>query len=134
MIETAFAQQFAAEWIAAWNSHDLERILSHYTEDFEMRSPIIVERMRVATGVLHGKEAVRTYWGRALAAAPNLRFELHDVLVGIDAIVLYYHNFTRGKMVAESLTFNAERQVMRAAAHYGRRVSHPPLEHSSKEG
>ena len=26
------------EWIAAWNSHDLERVLALYTEDAEMTS------------------------------------------------------------------------------------------------
>ena len=36
-----FAIRFAGEWIAAWNAHDLGRILSHYTEDFEMSSPVI---------------------------------------------------------------------------------------------
>jgi len=39
MLSKAFADHFAAEWIAAWNSHDLERILSHYTDNFEMSSP-----------------------------------------------------------------------------------------------
>ena len=126
MIETPFAQRFAVEWIAAWNAHDLERILSHYTDDFEMRSPIIAERMGVATGVLRGKAAVRTYWGNALAAMPELHFELRDLLVGVDTIVLYYYNSVRGRMVAESLTFNRERQVIRAAAHYGAGVASNP--------
>ncbi len=119
MIESLFAQRFAVEWIAAWNAHDLERILSHYTDDFEMRSPVIAERMGVVTGVLRGKAAVRTYWGTALAATPELHFELRDLLLGVDTIVLYYYNAVRGRMVAESLTFNAERQVILAAAHYG---------------
>lgn len=48
MIDSNRAQEFAAEWIAAWNSHDLERILSHYAEDFEMASPLIIERMKEA--------------------------------------------------------------------------------------
>jgi len=30
MIDRNFAARFAREWIAAWNSHDLERVLSHY--------------------------------------------------------------------------------------------------------
>src|SRR5690348_15707324 len=107
MIDTAFARHFADEWIAAWNAHDLERILSHYTDDFEMRSPIIIERMGVATGLLRGKEAMRTYWGQAFAATSALYFELRDVLVGVDTIVLCYYNAVRGRMVAESLTFNA---------------------------
>jgi ketosteroid isomerase-like protein len=28
-----FADPFAEEWIAAWNAHDLPRILSHYEDD-----------------------------------------------------------------------------------------------------
>jgi ketosteroid isomerase-like protein len=39
MMTAEFAAQFAEEWIAAWNSHDLDRILSHYADDFEMASP-----------------------------------------------------------------------------------------------
>ena len=41
LMEKGFAERFAKEWVAAWNSHDLERILSHYEDDFEMLSPII---------------------------------------------------------------------------------------------
>jgi len=26
----------AQEWIAAWNAHDLERILAHYADDVEL--------------------------------------------------------------------------------------------------
>jgi ketosteroid isomerase-like protein len=37
-----FAECFANDWIAAWNSHDLDRILAHYEDDFEMTSPLIV--------------------------------------------------------------------------------------------
>ena len=32
---------FAEEWITAWNTHDLDRILSHYAEDIVFRSPVI---------------------------------------------------------------------------------------------
>jgi ketosteroid isomerase-like protein len=42
MITKEQALDFAHEWVAAWNAHDLERVLSHYTEDFEMSSPFIV--------------------------------------------------------------------------------------------
>ena len=41
MIERKWAERFAAEWIAAWNSHDLETILSHYADDIVFRSPRI---------------------------------------------------------------------------------------------
>jgi len=41
MIDKAFAERFAMEWIESWNAHDLDRVLSHYTDDFEMSSPVI---------------------------------------------------------------------------------------------
>jgi hypothetical protein len=41
-MDSAFAQHFATEWMAAWNSHDLDRVLSHYSNYFEMSSPYIV--------------------------------------------------------------------------------------------
>ena len=56
------ADAFAAEWLTAWNSHDLEAILSHYDDDFEMNSPVILELMGGTTGKLVGKAAVGAYW------------------------------------------------------------------------
>jgi ketosteroid isomerase-like protein len=73
VVDAAFATAFAAEWIAAWNSHDLARILSHYTDDFEMRSPLIVQRGFAASGVLKGKAAVGEYWRQGLQATPPIR-------------------------------------------------------------
>ena len=58
MIDRTWAEQFAKEWIDAWNSHDLDRILSHYVEDFEMSSPLIIELKKDPSGVLRGKTAI----------------------------------------------------------------------------
>jgi ketosteroid isomerase-like protein len=57
-MEPGFAERFANEWIAAWNSHDLERILEHYEDDFEMSSPIIAALAGESSGKLRGKLAV----------------------------------------------------------------------------
>ena len=119
MIDRAFAEAFAAEWIAAWNAHDLERILSHYADDFEMSSPFIVQRMGEASGRLRGKAAMRGYWGPALADGA-LRFTLEDVLLGVDALTILYRR-QDGQRVAETIEFDAARHAVRAAAHYGPR-------------
>jgi ketosteroid isomerase-like protein len=119
MIDRAFAEAFAAEWIAAWNAHDLERILSHYADDFEMASPFIVERMGEPSGQLAGKAAIRPYWGPA-AAKGDLHFTLEDVFVGVDALTILYRRET-GQRVAETIAFDAARRGVRAAAHYGPR-------------
>ena len=55
MIDQQWAQAFAKDWIASWNAHDMDRILSHYTDDFEMSSPLIVERLGLPEGKLRGK-------------------------------------------------------------------------------
>ena len=119
MIDRAWAKQFAEDWIEAWNAHDLERILSHYTDDFVMSSPLIIERMGVAEGVLKGKDAVRPYWQQGLEARPPLHFDLRDVLVGVNTIAIYYHSTTLNRMVAEIVTLNAQGQVVSGAGLYG---------------
>src|SRR5262245_34406343 len=119
MIDRVFAEAFAAEWIAAWNAHDLERILAHYADDFEMSSPLIVERMGEASGRLVGKAAIRPYWGAATAKR-EIRFTLLHVLVGIDALTILYRRET-GQLVAETIAFDVRRRAVRAAAHYGPR-------------
>jgi len=119
MIDPNWAQAFAEEWIAAWNSHDLVRILSHYSDDFEMRSPLIVERMGVPSGTLKGKEAIRPYWQIGLAAKPPLHFELQDVLVGVDTIAIYYRSTIQNRMVAEVLRFDSQLRVVSGAGLYG---------------
>jgi hypothetical protein len=55
LITQTWANEFAKEWIDAWNSHDLDRILSHYGDDFEMSSPLIIERKKDPSGVCAGK-------------------------------------------------------------------------------
>jgi len=118
-IDRAFAREFAAEWIAAWNSGDLERIFSHYVEDFEMRSPLIAERGFSATGVLRGKAAIRPYWGGGIAAAnPPLTFELLDAYAGVDTVAIHYRSVTR-KYVIEVIEFDEQRRAIRGSACHG---------------
>jgi hypothetical protein len=40
-VDRTTAEHFAENWVAAWNSRNLPRILEHYEEDFEMSSPLI---------------------------------------------------------------------------------------------
>jgi hypothetical protein len=117
MIDQAWAQRFAEEWIEAWNAHDLPRILSHYADDFEMASPFIVERMQVAEGILRGKAAIIPYWQKGLDASPPLHFDLIAVFVGVNSLVLHYRRAT-GTLAAETLIFNAQGLVVQGIAHY----------------
>lgn len=116
MLDKAFAARFAAEWIAAWNDHDLDRILSHYADDFEMASPVIVQIAGEPSGRLQGRKAVGAYWAKALQRLPDLRFELLATFTGVDSVVLHYQG-PRGPS-AEVFHFGPDRRVIRACAHY----------------
>jgi hypothetical protein len=116
-MEKSFADRFAADWINSWNAHDLERILAHYADDFEMSSPIIIQVAREPSGTLHGKAAVRAYWSPALKHIPDLHFELISVLVGVRSITLYYKG-ARDRLAAEVFHFGLDEKVTSAFAHY----------------
>ena len=120
-IDNAFAERFAAEWIAAWNGHDVDAVLVHYSDDFEMSSPYIIRIAGEPSGTLRGKPAVADYWRKALALVPDLKFELLSTLVGVKSITLYYKG-ARGSLVAEVFHFAADGKVAKAYAHYAVRV------------
>ena len=117
LMDLAFAHSFAEEWVAAWNSHDLERILEHYTDDVVFASPRVVQLMGEPRGEVRGKEALRVYWERGLKQLPDLLFCLEDVLISVDSIVINYRN-ERQQAVAEVLTFRDGR-VCRGFGAYG---------------
>jgi ketosteroid isomerase-like protein len=116
-MDQSFAERFAADWISAWNIHDLERVLSHYADDFEMSSPMIIQIAEEPSGALRGKAAVRAYWNAALELIPDLHFELISVLVGVRSITLHYKG-SRDRLAAEVFHFGPDDKVTRAFAHY----------------
>ncbi|UPK68089.1 nuclear transport factor 2 family protein [Chitinophaga filiformis] len=117
MISREQALQFADEWVAAWNAHDLDAVLSHYTDDFEMSSPFILQMGISPDGRLKGKENVRNYWEKAMAKYPDLHFDLHEVLSCMNTVILYYTSVS-GKKAAEYFVFNEDGKVFQAMGHY----------------
>jgi hypothetical protein len=117
MITKDRALQFAQEWVEAWNAHDLERVLSHYTDDFEMSTPFIAAFAGEPSGTLKGKDKVGAYWQTALKRIPDLRFELLDVFTCVNSIAIYYKSVL-GKLATEVFFFDQDGKVYKALAHY----------------
>ena len=111
------AHEFAKEWIEAWNSHDLDRILTHYSDDVEITTPMIKIALGNDSGSLKGKEAVGVYWRQALIKLPDLHFELLDVATSVDSIALYYKS-VMNKNTIEVMFFNETGKVNKIIAHY----------------
>jgi len=121
----AQAVRFSEEWVAAWNAHDVDRVLAHYTDDFEMTSPFIVRMLDEATGTIIRKDRVREYWRQALDRMPGLRFEILEVFAGVDSVVIHY-KAVLGLRACEVFQFDSEGKVSKATAHYDRDESDSP--------
>lgn len=104
-------------WVEAWNARDLERVLSLYDDAAVMTSDRIPAMGFDASGTVHGKDALRAYWGKALALLPNLHFSVIDLFVSPDSVVVFYEN-ERGKRICEYLRVNAAGLIVQGSAHH----------------
>jgi ketosteroid isomerase-like protein len=120
-LDAAFAASFSRDWLEAWNTHDLERVLSHYTDDAEMSSHFIILRGVDPSGKVVGKKALAEYWAPALGPQSSLRFELLNVLLGVSSIAILYKTNAGGMdhQAVEVFHFDSNGRVSRAYAHYG---------------
>jgi hypothetical protein len=111
------AKEFARQWVAAWNSHDLDAIMSHYDVDVVLTSPVVAKIMNDPSGTVEGNAALRDYFKRGLELYPNLHFELLDVICGLSSIVVCYKN-QKGTRTAEFIEFGKNEKITRVVANY----------------
>jgi predicted ester cyclase len=112
------AWKLANDWVAAWNAHDLDLIMTHYDDAIELASPVAAQLLGTADGKVVGKANLRAYFQRGLEAYPELRFRLEDVLWGVNSVVFYYTN-QKGRRTAEFMELSASGKVVRVVANYG---------------
>ena len=110
-------RNLANHWVAAWNAHDLDLIMSHYEDAIELTSPVAAQLLGTRDGKMIGKANLRAYFQRGLEAYPELHFHLEDVLCGLNSVVLYYKN-QKGTHTGEFMELSATGKVARVVAHY----------------
>lgn len=110
------AAAFAASWASAWNSRDVDAVLSHFADDAVFASPIAEQLLPQTAGVLRGKAAIRAYWSLAAERVPDFHVDVLDVYTGVDTVVINYRNQV-GACVCEVLTFR-NGQVVAGAGTY----------------
>lgn len=117
MITKQKAEQIAREWIETWNRHDLDAIVVHYADDVEFASPFVVKLLGNPSGTIKGKEALRSYFRKALTTYPDLKFDLIQVLTGVDSVTVYYRS-VNGMLAAEVMALNSNGEITKVIAHY----------------
>jgi predicted ester cyclase len=111
------ARQFADDWVRAWNSHDLDAIMSHYASQISLTSPVAARLLNNSSGLVAGEAALRDYFKRGLQAYPTLTFELLDVMWGLSSVILYYKN-QKGTKTGEFMELDAAGKILRVVANY----------------
>jgi ketosteroid isomerase-like protein len=103
-MDSAFALQFASDWRDAWNAHDLDAIVSHFADQIVFTSPVAQRLVDGSDGVIRGRDERLRYWSEGLRRNPDLHFEIEDLYLGVDTLVINYRNHSGG-LVNEVLTF-----------------------------
>jgi ketosteroid isomerase-like protein len=111
------AYGLAQHWIQAWNSHDIDAILSHYSEDVVLVSPVAAKLLGDPAGTVKGKASLRAYFQKGLEFYPQLKFNLIDVMWGLSSLVLYYTNQNSTKS-GEFMEIK-DGKITRVVANYG---------------
>jgi predicted ester cyclase len=111
------AWKLAKAWVSAWNAHDLDSIMAHHDDAVELTSPVAAKLLGTPDGKVIGKASLRAYFERGLAAYPDLRFNLEDVLWGVNSVLLYYTN-QAGRRTGEFMELSASGKVARVVANY----------------
>lgn len=114
----AEAQSFADTWYAAWNSHDIDRIMSCYAPEIRHSSPFIKRYNNSDDLALVGIDTVRDYFARALERNPTLRFDPMFVTTGLESVLLVYRRMT-GDLAGEVFFLNSDLKIVRSVSHYG---------------
>lgn len=117
MITEEMAQAFAAAWINAWNSHNLERILEHYENDVEFYSPLIRLLNFNNEGVIKNKADLKKYFETGLKTYPDLHFKLHHYFAGVHSIVIYYTSVNE-RLCAEVFELSESGKAKRVLCNY----------------
>jgi len=110
------ADEFVKQLIEAWNSHDLQKILYHYSDDCELMSPYINKLLGIKEGVLKGKGKIGEFWKMILGKLPELRLEMFDIAVCVNSLAIYYS--LSGRKIIEIMFLNDSGKINRVYVHY----------------
>lgn len=110
------AEKFGEAWRDAWNSHDLDRIISHYAHDVVFTSPLVISITGKSDGTLHGIADLRDYFAAGLARFPELHFSEPTAYATVDGVALLYTS-VNGRLACEVMQLRDDK-VVAVRAHY----------------
>lgn len=114
-IDDEGARAFVTSWTAAWNGHDLERIMAMVADDVVFISPFFPDDFPHDHGTVTGKEGVRAWFEGNLAAVADFTIDPVHVFAGIDTVVLVEQ--IMGTLAANVFTLDGDGLIARSLVH-----------------
>ncbi|MBN9283914.1 MULTISPECIES: nuclear transport factor 2 family protein [unclassified Flavobacterium] len=99
-------QSIAFRWFEAFNTKQLDKLLSLYDEDAKHFSPKLKIHQPETNGLVVGKEAMRAWWQDAFDRLPGLHYKVTSLTANTDRIFMEYIRQVNGEedmLVAEVL-------------------------------
>ncbi len=77
-------------WFEAFNSKNLEKLLSLYDDDAQHFSPKLKIRQPETKGLITGKNALRTWWQDAFERIPSLHYKVTSLTANNERVFMEY--------------------------------------------
>jgi hypothetical protein len=113
-------EQIALQWFAAFNEHNLEKLLALYDDNAKHYSPKLKIRQPETEGWIVGKDALRTWWQDAFERLPTLHYNLNKLTANNERVFMEYTRQVEGvedMLVAEVLEI--EERIVCSRVYHG---------------
>ncbi|MGB8576664.1 MAG: nuclear transport factor 2 family protein [Pseudolabrys sp.] len=115
------ANEFALNWIRAWNRKDVNGVLEHYTEDAKFVSPKAATF--VGNPIVEGKKALSRYWQLAAIKIEKIEFTLDHIVwdSASNELVIFYEANLNGvcSRACETMKFDSFGKQVSGEEMYG---------------
>lgn len=108
-------------WFEAFNSHNLEKLLSLYDDEAKHFSPKLKIRRPETFGLVTGKDALRSWWKDAFDRLPSLHYKVTSLTSNTDRVFMEYIRTVVGEeqmLVAEVLEIK-EGKIIASRVYHG---------------
>lgn len=83
-------QTIAFKWFEAFNSHDIEKLLSLYDDYAAHFSPKLKIKKPETNGFIKGKNELRIWWQDAFNSLPTLQYKVTTLTANTDRVFMEY--------------------------------------------
>jgi predicted SnoaL-like aldol condensation-catalyzing enzyme len=80
----------AHSWFEAFNTHNLEKLLSLYDDEAEHFSPKLKVRHPETNGLVKGRNALHSWWQDAFERLPSLHYKVTSLTANSDRVFMEY--------------------------------------------